>query len=1032
MRRSYLVLALAASLAAVSAVAALRFARPTTLMAELADATPERPFAARLSIETKYRPCNPLPTTPDSTVTREVCGTAAEGGVDPHTFAATAETFDPDSLQASALAGVIWWDEKEVSLDKAVAGLSRAHQLSGDSVPVLVNLSAVHLVRAERTQNPHDLMLALEYAGVALSYQPGNLAALFNTALALDALEIEEQAAHAWDRYIAADSASEWTAEARRRRRALDGVLKTTVPPSAIADAQVERFAGRHPQEARLIAWNSILGAWGEAIEKGDSAGAAQRLAVAERTGRTLEARGGDVSLADAVRAIKAVAGDREMTEILARAHRQFAAGNTLYDKGEHGAAADSFARVLRANPPSPALVRSAEMFTAGALVYARKLDRADSAFKAILSTLDTTRHPALAARTRWMMGSRLLKSAQYPGADEQYRAAYGTFERIGESEHAGIIAAMESETAYLRGDEAAGYAFMHRALHSLRGHRDSKYLQGQLMVLADWAAQAGMRWAAEPIQNECVAVAIRSGSPLTAAEALLARANVRVGAGDITGARLDVDSASRFLEAFEDADARASATARLRMARGLIQPEAHGGRALAQLDSAVAYFAKAPDTWWLLRSLMVRAEMRIKTGDATGAAADLDTLTIRIRGLSGVERDAPRRAAVMEQARGRFDQLVMLHVRSARPVEALRALERGRVSLDPVNAARPGSGAIQARPGEVAVEYALIGDTLLVWTVRGDSVQLHEGMVNRREFLRTAAQVSAWLEAPAGADRARPGLQRMYDWLVRPVRERLGARETPLVILADGEIAGVPFTALLDSVSGRYLVQDHRIRTTATLADAARPATEGATGRALLVADPAFDPSAHPALDRLRGARGEAQDLRGIYPDHVLLEGAAATRDALLHGARSARVIHYAGHAVFNDARPERSFLVLAGADSVGRLTAEHVGALRLGGVRLVVLSACQTLPSREGRSGGFAGLSGALLAAGAEGVVGSLWRVDDRRTRSLMLAFHREYQHSGDPAAALRQAQLQMLGSADPDLKSPSTWAGFRYAGR
>jgi len=196
-------------------------------------------------------------------------------------------------------------------------------------------------------------------------------------------------------------------------------------------------------------------------------------------------------------------------------------------------------------------------------------------------------------------------------------------------------------------------------------------------------------------------------------------------------------------------------------------------------------------------------------------------------------------------------------------------------------------------------------------------------------------------------------------------------------------------------------------------------------------VADPAFDPAQYPLLDRLDDARAEVDSLRAVYPGSPVLQGPHATRDALLRLAPGAGVIHYAGHAVFDDARPERSALVLAGPDTTGRLTAADVNALRLHGVRLVVLAACHTMRSREGRSGGLAGFSGALLAAGAGGVVGSLREADDLLTQPLMLAFHRAYRRLGDPAAALREAQLELLRSRDPARSSPAAWAGFRYIG-
>jgi CHAT domain-containing protein len=47
------------------------------------------------------------------------------------------------------------------------------------------------------------------------------------------------------------------------------------------------------------------------------------------------------------------------------------------------------------------------------------------------------------------------------------------------------------------------------------------------------------------------------------------------------------------------------------------------------------------------------------------------------------------------------------------------------------------------------------------------------------------------------------------------------------------------------------------------------------------------------------------------------------------------------------------------------------------------------------------------------------------------MMVAFHRAYYRSGDPSAALREAQLQALHSRDPALRSPRTWAAFMPIG-
>ena len=111
--------------------------------------------------------------------------------------------------------------------------------------------------------------------------------------------------------------------------------------------------------------------------------------------------------------------------------------------------------------------------------------------------------------------------------------------------------------------------------------------------------------------------------------------------------------------------------------------------------------------------------------------------------------------------------------------------------------------------------------------------------------------------------------------------------------------------------------------------------------------------------------------------------------------------------------------------------LAAEAIARLDLGNVRLVVLSACETIRGRSTATGGFTGLAAAFRNAGADGVVGSLWRVDDESTAALMADFHRAYLASGDPTTALRAAQLRYLKAAMGARASPFAWAAFRYVG-
>jgi len=69
------------------------------------------------------------------------------------------------------------------------------------------------------------------------------------------------------------------------------------------------------------------------------------------------------------------------------------------------------------------------------------------------------------------------------------------------------------------------------------------------------------------------------------------------------------------------------------------------------------------------------------------------------------------------------------------------------------------------------------------------------------------------------------------------------------------------------------------------------------------------------------------------------------------------------------------------------------------------------------------------ALVLAGAESQVVSLWNTNDASTRELMRAFYGELARGTGRAEALRRAKLQML--RQPRFAHPYYWAAFIPAG-
>jgi CHAT domain-containing protein len=119
------------------------------------------------------------------------------------------------------------------------------------------------------------------------------------------------------------------------------------------------------------------------------------------------------------------------------------------------------------------------------------------------------------------------------------------------------------------------------------------------------------------------------------------------------------------------------------------------------------------------------------------------------------------------------------------------------------------------------------------------------------------------------------------------------------------------------------------------------------------------------------------------------------------------------------------RSGLALAGANARrsgesddGILTAAEAAQLDLRGTQLVVLSACETGLGQVQQGEGVYGLRRALVLAGAQAQLVSLWKVADGQTQALMVDYYQHLLKGEGRSAALREAQKAMiaaLGSAE-----------------
>lgn len=938
--------------------------------------------------------------------------------------AAAREGADPAALQAAALVNLLFATSSGNRLNQSISYLQSAAAMAERPAPMLADLAGAHLLLAEQNRDPQELFKALDAAQRALQAEPRNVTARYNAAEALDRIGLREQSIAGWTQYLASDATSAWADHARLRLRALSPPQPPQVPAPTATPAEMTAYAAAAPKEARELGWDQLLGEWGGAVLGGDSALAQTRLDQAAALGAAL-AQGGDASLADATAAIRRRARHRAGIRHLAGLHRDLAEARAAQLATDHSRACPTFRRVL-GGADQVALREWALTFVGLCAAYGPGTDA--SALADLAARANGRAYPALAARRWWVAGVALRDDGRHDEALDAYDNAGRLFMRAAERENAATMRMLAGNTHTELGNAEEGYTLLHGALADLRGFPGSLGLHNVLYALRNATLADGLPFAALRIQDEAVAGA-EGMEPFYRAETRLARARLYLVAGLGYG-ETDVRAAAEITSRLPGGHHRDWLDADLHETRAQAALTTDPARAAVELDSVVAYFSIPAR---LVPALFTRAEAQLAAGRRESAVADLRRAAELLDRQRAHVESAQLRASLLEHSRRVFDRAVMLSLQAGRTEEALDFVERSRASFSSVGRAadwarRP----LRPPEGHVAIELALVGDTLLAWTLAGGSLHLSRTTIARAELLRMIEIIRSALERRAPESAVLPRLESLYDQLIRPISGRLGPAGTPLMIVADGELSAVPIAALRDRERERYLLEDHPLRYASSLRDpvvGAVPYT--ARAPVTLVADPAFDRRAFPELQPLPGAAAEAAAVEGSYPGARVLAGERADGAAVRGSFTRGGIAHFAGHAVFDDARPERSFLVVAGDGDGARITAAELERMDLRALRLVVLSACQTSRASPGRSGGFAGLAGAFLAAGAGGVVGSLWRVDDGHTRVLMAAFHQAYRESGNPAEALRQAQLGLLRSADPTLRSPSAWASFRYIG-
>ena len=295
----------------------------------------------------------------------------------------------------------------------------------------------------------------------------------------------------------------------------------------------------------------------------------------------------------------------------------------------------------------------------------------------------------------------------------------------------------------------------------------------------------------------------------------------------------------------------------------------------------------------------------------------------------------------------------------------------------------------------------------------------------------------------------------KLYDILIRPVEDKLSQR---IIIIPHGLLNQVNFEVLIsDEVTGStyrelaYFSKTHEISygySSSLIISPNQipyknknhyigfaphylktPVYQSGKNSTTVVDEFSVDTRSY--LGPLKYNTAEIRETQSILGGEIFIND-AANEKALTINSNRAGILHLAMHALINDENSKYSFLAMTPSSSDdGIIYPYEIYPLDLK-CELVVLSGCKTGIGEIKSGEGLISLARAFKLAGANSLVSSLWEVNDRTSKDIMVSFFKYLKKGNSKSSALRMAKQDFLfNEVNEHYSHPYYWAGFVLIG-
>lgn len=523
----------------------------------------------------------------------------------------------------------------------------------------------------------------------------------------------------------------------------------------------------------------------------------------------------------------------------------------------------------------------------------------------------------------------------------------------------------------------------------------------------------------------------------------------------------LRIELARACREHRDDADAQPVFLAEYALAMALARQDPHGSEARTIINDLVPEARSQVEEGWKLPWLSA-AELQLaaRSGDVDRVLALAGPHFDEVEFYRARQNERTSRAHVGSEVAGAYYLVASLHLEQQSWGAALDIIERARnrdrlarlKELD-LEGVAPRSTAAVLGPALASAQAHLEPDEAVlsfqVADLETDLDELEGGSwlavvladdvfayrLDAEHRLESETTMLAGL-LPARDDALLDTANALSEGLLGPMLERLPRSVERLHIVVDGPLHRVPFEALRISPAEPFLAERFSIDYAASISDWVRskePPGDRPDGLlALALTQPTASlPDAtqrRDVLGPLPRAEDEARSALAQWQGPTtLLAGKRANATSLETAVADAGVVHFATHAIVDDARPSSSAIVLeADPNHDGLLGPADIANMDFSG-RVVVLSACRSAEGQALRGEGVLSLATAFMHAGAEAVVASRWPLLDADAHAFFDRFYTHLTAGSSVASALRSTRRDRIAAGAP----AEAWAGVIVLG-